>query len=400
MFLKRIILIFLLTIPLRVAWSDECGNFNLYSSSYVGLKVTPNGWTSYGNFIHAGGLFTPVFSAGLVAQYVSSAGQTAVYSLPSSVRVAASNASSYYTMAVLHGGPFDWGGQTIDGGASRGVIRLDANGWQKANKSGQNCVATVNVTPLKGTSTQNIGGISVIVGLQGGQTVSVRGTASTVTPMTTLQLGGVSMAMNMPAVQLDLSTAGVIQITVPEGMPDGDYTGNIQIPYAVNACGGDYVCNDDKRIWKHIKTETSNISAMIRIRVVNGKPVNPDTFCTASGNSLNIEHGALNPAMVNDNMKSNSIIITCNGGEAVPVKLTLNISAPPHTGPQLTGNKGILVPLTNGIDSLLSFEGVTEKTVNVSGLSSVKVNSQLKTGGGVMVPGKFTGSAVATINYQ
>ncbi|EBG2396366.1 hypothetical protein FIR28_20460 [Salmonella enterica subsp. enterica] len=370
--------------------ADNCSSFNMYRDDH---------WTNYGDVFNGGSLFIPSFSAGLAAQYVATSGQTASYSLPPSVSVMSSNTDSYYTAMIGLG---SWNNYYFDLGTS-GLIFVGntPGGMQMANKSGQSCTALVRITPIKGTTVQNIGGISVIVGTSGGNEVTARGYASTTTPMTTLQPSGVRMNMNLSGVQLNMSTAGTILVTVPANTPDGDYIGTIQIPYSVNACAGEYACNDT-RIWEHARSGTSNINATIKIRVVGGKPENPDTYCTvASGTSLDINHGLLSPGGVNGNRKSNSIIVTCTGGATVPVKVKLSPVGSPHTGSQLSGNHGVLTPLGNNADSLVSLGGerVTEKNINVSSISTVVVNSELKTTGNVQ-PGVSSGSAVISVLYQ
>lgn len=373
------------------ALADNCGAFNIYENT--------DGWSPYGNVFYGGALFTPSFAAGLAAQYVATSGQTASYSLPASIPVAASNTDSYYTAMIGLG---SWNNSYFDLG-STGLIYLGytPHGMQKANKSGQSCMALIQVMPIKTTTVQNIGGISVTVGINGENVVTARGYASTTTPMTTLQYSGIKMNMNMSGVQLNLNTAGTVLVTVPAHTPDGDYTGTIQIPYAVNACAGEYVCSDS-RIWQHAHSGVGNINASIRIRVVGGKPENPDTYCTvAGGTSLDINHGSLSPGSVNGNTKSNPVVIVCNGGTPVPVKIKVLPIGSPHTGPQLTGNNGILTPLDNNTDSLVSLgnERVTEKTITVYSLSSLAVNSELKTTGNVQ-PGVFSGNAVVSVSYQ
>ncbi|EFM0751984.1 hypothetical protein HIX98_004155 [Salmonella enterica subsp. enterica serovar Bredeney] len=270
-----------------------------------------------------------------------------------------------------------------------------------ANKSGQNCASLVRITPVNGTTEQSIGGIAVTVEVNGGNEVTAQGYASTTTPMTTLQQDGVKMNMRLNGVQLNLNTAGNIMITVPASTPDGDYTGSIRIPYAVNACAGEYVCND-RRIWQHAATGVGNVYASIKIRVVGGKPENPDTYCTvASGAGLAINHGLLSPGSVSGNRQSNSVIVTCTGGATVPVKIKLSPVGNPHTGPQLTGNNGVLTPLGDNIDSLVSLgdDRVTEKTVNVSSIATIAVNSELKKSGNVQ-PGYSSGSVVVSVSYK
>lgn len=378
--------------------ADNCSSFNMYRDIATD-GVTHLGWATDGDIFNGGALFIPSFSAGLAAQYVATSGQTASYSLPPSVSVMSNNTSSYYTAVIALG---VWNGHYFDMGSS-GLIYMGAKpgGMQMASKSGQNCTALVRITPVKGTTGQNIGGISVIVGTSGGNELTVRGYASTTTPMTTLQPTGVQMNMNLSGVQLNMNTAGTILVTVPANTPDGDYIGTIKIPYSVNACAGDYVCNDT-RIWEHARSGTSNINATIKIRVVGGKPENPDTYCTvASGTSLDINHGLLSPGAVNGNRKSNSIIVTCTGGATVPVKVKLSPVGNPHTGSQLSGNNGVLTPLGNKVDSLVSLGGerVTEKNINVSSISTLAVNSELKATGNVQ-PGVSSGSAIISVSYQ
>ncbi|EHI5678374.1 hypothetical protein J9T78_004407 [Salmonella enterica] len=384
-------------IPIKNVLADNCGAFNIYRD--IRADGQPGGWTSYGDVYNAGALFIPSFSAGLAAQYVATSGQTASYSLPPSVSVMSNNIDSYYTALIALG---TWNNHYFDLG-NYGLVYYGGapGGNQMANKSGQSCTALVRITPVKGTTVQNIGGISVTVGANGGNEVTARGYASTTTPMTTLQPSGIRMNMNLSGVQLNLSTAGTVLVTVPANTPDGDYIGTIQIPYAVNACAGEYACNDT-RIWEHARSGNSNINAAIKIRVVGGKPENPDTYCTvASGTSLYINHGLLSPSSVNGNRKSNSIVVTCTGGATVPVKVKLSPVGSPHTGSQLTGNNGVLTPLGNNADSLVSLgdDRVTEKTINVSSVSTLAVNSELKTTGNVQ-PGVSSGSAVISVSYQ
>ncbi|ECK3803941.1 hypothetical protein FRK02_21405 [Salmonella enterica] len=373
------------------ALADNCSAFNIYKNT--------TGWLPYGDVYNAGALFTPAFSAGLAAQYVATSGQTASYSLPASVTVAASNTNSYNTALIGLG---SWNNHYWDLGSGGIIYAGNApDGMQMANKSGQNCMALVRITPVNGVTVQHIGGITVTVGVSGGKEVTARGYASTTTPMTTLQYSGIKMNMNMSGVQLNLNTAGTVLVTVPAHTPDGDYTGTIQIPYAVSACAGEYVCSDN-RIWQHAHSGVGNINASIRIRVVGGKPENPDTYCTvAGGTSLDINHGSLSPSSVNGNTKSNPVVIVCNGGTPVPVKIKVLPIGSPHTGPQLTGNNGILTPLDNNTDSLVSLgnERVTEKTITVYSLSSLAVNSELKTINNVQ-PGVFSGNAIVSVSYQ
>ncbi|ECH9262276.1 hypothetical protein AVA06_004704 [Salmonella enterica subsp. enterica] len=388
---KYLFMVLFTIIPMKSALADNCSAFNLYEKS--------DGWSTYGDVFYGGALFTPSFAAGLAAQYVATSGQTASYSLPASIPVAASNTDSYYTAMIGLG---LWNSRYFDLGNS-GLIYLGVipHGMQKANKSGQSCMALIRVIPVKTTTVQNIGGISVTVGVNGGNEVTARGYASTTTPMTTLQNSGIRMNMNMSGIQLNLNTAGTVLVTVPAHTPDGDYTGTIQIPYAISACAGEFVCNDS-RIWQHAHSGAGNVNASIRIRVVGGKPENPDTYCTvAGGTSLDINHGSLSPSSVNGNTKSNSIVIVCTGGATVPVRVKVSPTGSPHTGPQLTGNNGILTPLENNMDSLVSLgnERVTEKNINVSSVSTLAINSELKTTGNVQ-PGVFSGNAVVSVSYQ
>ncbi|EAO2118210.1 hypothetical protein GKG76_18765 [Salmonella enterica] len=386
------IIVFLFIIPIKNVMADNCGDMNLYSN-------IAGGWSGYGNVFYAGALFVPSFSAGLSAEYVATSGQTATYRLPSSVSVVSTNTSSYYTAMIGLGA---WNNHYFDLGSS-GLVWLgtSSGSQQQTNKSGQNCLATVRVTPINTSTMQMIGGISVTVGLQGGQTISAQGYASTVTPMTTLQPNGVRMNMSMGGVQLNLTTAGYVLITVPSGVRDGDYIGTISLPYSITACAGQHVCGDT-RIWSHASTGISNINASIKIRVVDGKPVNPDTYCTASsGSGITINHGLLTPDQVSGNIKTNTIVVSCTGGSTVPVKIKVKPVGSPNTGTQLTGNNGILTPLSNNTDSLVSLgeERNTEKTVNVVSIASFPVNSELRANSSV-TPGSFSGSAVVTISYQ
>ncbi|ECY4609909.1 hypothetical protein ACQX6Q_20590 [Salmonella enterica] len=374
--------------------ADNCSEMNFYKDS---KNV---GWSIYGNVFSVGALFSPTFSAGLSLKYEATSGQTARYSLPTSVSVAANDTQSYYNAVIGNGGT--WNNHYFDRGSS-GLIWLGGapGGNQMANKSGQNCTAIIRVTPVKSEIVQNIGGISVTVGSSSGNEVTVRGYASTTTPMTTLQPLGIRMNMNMSGVQLNLNTSGTILITVPASTPDGDYLGTIQIPYAINACAGENVCNDT-RIWRYAHSGGGNITASVKIRVVGGKPDNPDTYCTvASGTGLTINHGLLSPGSVSGNRRSNSVIVTCTGGTTVPVKIKVLPVGRPHTGPQLTGNNGVLTPLDKNIDSLVSLGNarVTEKIINVSSIATLAVNSELRTTGNVQ-PGVSSGSAVVSVSYQ
>lgn len=373
--------------------SDQCSNFNLWSAS-------ENAWTNYGNVFSVGTLFEPVFSGGLSATYIATSGNTAYYAFPTSVTVASSNTPGYYSL--LKGGGM-WNDKVIQEGAYSYVWigSASTDKIQYANKTGQNCSATVSLMPVSGTTIQNIGGILVHVGLDAGREITVAGQASTTTPMTTPQRPHIDLRMSLAGTTLDLSTSGRVSITVPEGTPDGDYTGSIAMPYAISACAGEVVCRDP-RLLSHMKTAVSNINATIRIRVVGGKPVNPDTYCHASsGNSLQINHGTLTPDTVNGNKKSNTIIISCTGGTQVPVKVKLSSLDNPNTSVQLTGNNGILTPVSNGIDSLVTLEGgVTEKTIDVNSTASVIVYSELKVGGNAVTAGAISGNAIATISYN
>ncbi|EBS3707153.1 hypothetical protein EHB58_23960 [Salmonella enterica subsp. enterica serovar Hull] len=395
---KNLFVIVLVIFPLQNVMADNCSSLNFYRDS-SGSGDSSDGWMGYGDVFNGGALFIPSFTAGLAAKYVASSGQTASYSLPSSIGVMSNDTASYYTALIGLG---SWNNHYWDLGSSGFIyVGKTPGGYQKANKSGQNCSATIRISPVKGTTVQNIGGISVTVSENGGNEVTARGYASTTTPMTTLQPSGVRMNMNLNGAQLNLSTAGTVLITVPANTPDGDYTGTIKIPYSVNACAGEYTCNDT-RIWQHARLGTSNINASIKIRVVGGKPENPDTYCTVtSGAGLDINHGLLSPNSVNGNRKSNSIIVSCTGGTTVPVKVKLSPVGNPHTGSQLTGNNGVLTPLGNNIDSLVSLgdDRVTAKTINVSSLANLPVNSELKTVGNVQA-GEFSGSVIVSVTYK
>ncbi|HAV8511285.1 TPA: hypothetical protein JLE25_004499 [Escherichia coli] len=375
------------------AHASNCSRFNLWNAP-------ANNWTIYGNVFSVGALFEPVFTGGLAATYVASSGSTAYYTLPASVSVASSNTPAYYSLLKGEGA---WNNQVIQEGpySYTWVGGATTNEIQYANKTGQNCDATVSLTPISGTTNQNIGGILVTVGLNGGQKITVSGHASTATLMTTPQRPYINLNMSLTGTALNLSTSGQVTITVPYGTPDGDYTGTIAMPYTVSACAGQVVCQDP-RLLAHMQTGISNINATIRIRVVDGKPVNPDTYChVSSGDKISIQHGILTPDIVNGNVKSNTITISCTGGTAVPVKVTLTPVGRPNTSSQNVGNKGILTPMSNGIDSLVTLDnGSTEKTINVNSTAIVKVNSELKTGLNAVMAGSFSGNAIATISYK
>ncbi|HAW2553216.1 TPA: hypothetical protein JLQ01_005014 [Escherichia coli] len=391
--ISRFMVILMLTIS-NFCHASNCSYLNFWDASN-------STWTSYGNVFSVGGLFVPTFTGGLAATYVASSGQTAYYSFPTSVTVASSNAPSYFS-AIRGDG--SWGGQLISEGMYDYVWVGGSTpyGIQYANKSGQNCSATVTLVPLAGTTSQSIGGISVLVGLEGGQRITATGSASTVTPMSTPQQNYVTLHFILSGIALNLSTSGRVTVTVPSGTPDGDYTGTIAMPYSISACGGQVVCQDANFL-RHMRSDTSNINASIRIRVIDGKPVNPDTYCYASsGNRLSIQHGTLTPDRVNGDIKDNTITVSCTGGTKVPVKIKLSSVGTPNTSSQLTGNNGILTPMSNGIDSLVSLdnERVTEKTITVNSTAVVRVNSELKTGSGAVQVGQFSGNAIATISYN
>ncbi len=389
--MSRFMVILMLTIS-NFCYASNCSYLNLWTAS------TGN-WSSYGNVFSVGGLFEPTFTGGLAATYVASSGQTAYYSFPTSIAVASSNAPSYFS-AIRGDG--QWGGRLIAEGAYDYVWIDSPQNIQYANKSGQNCTATVTLVPLAGTTSQSIGGISVLVGLEGGQRITATGSASTVTPMSTPQQNHITLRFRLSGLALNLSTSGRVTVTVPSGTPDGDYTGTIAMPYSISACGGAVVCQDANFL-RHMRSSTSNINATIRIRVIDGKPVNPDTYCHASsGNHLSIQHGTLTPDRVNGDIKDNTIIVSCTGGTKVPVKIKLSSVGTPNTTSQLTGNNGILTPMSNGIDSLVSLdnERVTEKTITVNSTAVVRVNSELKTGSGAVQAGQFSGNAIATISYN
>lgn len=395
MFMYKKIIAVLIT-PILIcnySYASNCSNFNLWDAA-------SNRWTSYGDVFSVGALFEPVFTGGLAATYVASSGNTAYYAFPSSVTVASSNTPAYYSLLKGAGA---WNDRVIQEGpySYTWVGGVNTNQIQYANKTGQNCNASVSLTPVNGTTTQNIGGISVTVGLNGGEKITSVGYASTTTLMTTPQQPHINLNMSLTGMTLNLSTSGQVAITVPPGTLDGDYTGTIAMPYTVSACAGQVVCQDS-RLLSHMKTGVSNINATIRIRVVDGKPVNPDTYChVSSGDNLSIQHGTLTPDSVNGNIKSNTITISCTGGAMVPVKVTLLPVGSPNTSSQYIGNKGILTPMSNGIDSLVRFDdGSSEKTINVDSTAMVKINSELKTGSNTVMAGAFSGNAIATISYN
>lgn len=394
MYIYKKIIVALITIGFigNFAHASNCSDFNLWDA-------VNNNWTNYGNVFSFGALFEPEFTGGLAATYVANSGSTAYYTFPASVTVASSDTPAYYTL--LKGGGV-WNNEILEEGAKPYIwIGVGGDMIQYANKTGQNCDATVSLIPVSGTTYQNIGGVLMTVGLNDGRKITAMGHASTVTPMTTPQNPYININMSLAGMVLNLSTSGYVTITVPHGTPDGDYTGTIAMPYTVSACAGQVVCQDP-RLLVHMKTGVSNIKATIRIRVVDGRPVNPKSYCHASsGSNISIQHGTLTPGIVNGNIKSNTITISCTGGAMVPVKIKLAPVGQPNTSSQYVGNKGILTPMSNGIDSLVTLDnGLSEKTINVNSTAAVKVNSELKTGSRAVIAGSFSGSAIATISYN
>lgn len=127
------------------------------------------------------------------------------------------------------------------------------------------------------------------VGVSGGTTVSSVGVGSTVDNLTIPRISH-NTRINLTSMWVNLSTAGKVTITVPEGTPDGLYSGQFTLPYTALACVGENRCAQND-LWQSAASGGGTLTGEIRIRVVGGQPVDPDIHCqqlSASPLSINL----------------------------------------------------------------------------------------------------------------
>ena len=363
-------------------YSHNCSNLTILGLGDVWMRER----------FDLGTIFAPTFNAGFVAQYEMTSGKTATYSFPNSVTAYATTASPIVASLISGSGQEFYVNGYYDEIVSRQYFHL--------SKSGQGCLATLRATPLSGTTIQNIGGMVFTVGIQGGRTVTATGTGSTVDNLSIDRLRHNSR-VNLDSMAVSLSTAGYVTITVPDGTPDGLYAGQFTLPYSTLACVGNNRCSDNG-LWQRAATSgAGTLRGEIRIRVSGGVPVNPDIHCqqlTPVG-PITLSHGSLTPVMAPGNTARARLVIGCTGGDSVPVTISIKNIGNPNTGSQLSGNVGILTPLTNGMDSKLTVEGRTKYTTSVGASASFSVQSELVSGSILPAAGKYEGNGVVTIAW-
>ncbi|MDK6579315.1 hypothetical protein QP300_10775 [Escherichia coli] len=334
-----------------------------------------------------GALFAPTFNAGFIAEYKASSGTTATYSLPTAINAFASGVSPVYGSVTSTTFPQDFYSYGQIGTASGLYF----------SKTGQNCNTTLRITPLSGTTVQNIGGISFVVGIQNSQVVNVNGTGGNATPLNVLSTS-IPVRLMMSSVAVSLATSGLITITVPSGTPDGVYAGTFSLPYSALACVGANKCADES-FWRMAPSTVSNLKGEIRIRVSGGKPVNPDIYCKQlNAGDLILSHGSLPINNVAGNIATRSLLIGCTGGN-IPVTISVKNIGTPH-GSQLSDNTGVLTPLTNGLDSKLSINRKAKFTTNIGASASFNVTSELAINNNEVEAGEYTGQGVVSFLWE
>ncbi|WP_258143052.1 hypothetical protein [Escherichia coli] len=360
-------------------YADNCSDMTIGGPGFY----VPSAY-GYWSF---GALFVPTFNAGFIAEYKASSGTTATYSLPTTINAYSSGASPVYGSVTSTTFPQDF----------YSFGNISATGGLYFNKTGQDCNTTIRITPLIGTTIQNIGGVSFVVGSQNSNVVNINGTGGNATPLNVLSTS-IPIRLTMNSVAVSLTTSGLITITVPSGTPDGVYAGTFSLPYSALACVGASRCADES-FWSMTPSTVSNLKGEIRIRVSDGKPVNPDIYCKQlNTGDLILLHGSLPINNVAGNMATGPLLIGCTGGN-IPVTISVKNIGTPH-GSQLSDNTGVLTPLTNGLDSKLSIDRKGKFTTNIGAAASFNVISELTINNNEVKAGEYTGQGVVTFSWE
>lgn len=143
-------------------------------------------------------------------------------------------------------------------------------------------------------------------------------------------------------------------------------------------------------------TQTFYLPLDIRIDDT-GEPGNPDVICSLSATDITLSHGNVLYSNAQGNIKKESFAITCDGETTVDIILQGNNNTQgSYTEVNMGPGPGLISQLSVSLDQT-TWSRTLAGAVLINGASTFYLQSNLQAGSDLL-PGSYTGSAVAIVN--